>query len=210
VHKQCHPVHITTAHEILQRRKWQLCKSTLPPNHSGSWTRKEKIGFVIDRKFVHSQSCTLLAATRKPNHSLMLWHRRNLPFFTKLVEFRTRNNNFDELLRAVRCSMIVRYQLCLCASWDSMGVWGALCAPQRPPLPASRPESAQGRAQTPKFSANPRENKTLIHRQASLRRCGCWRPGLAAASCGCSRAAQTVACQPMSQRAKAARKGSRP
>jgi hypothetical protein len=25
VHKQCHPVHITTAHEILQRRKWQLC-----------------------------------------------------------------------------------------------------------------------------------------------------------------------------------------
>jgi hypothetical protein len=31
VHKQCHPVHITTAHEILQRRKWQLCKSTLPP-----------------------------------------------------------------------------------------------------------------------------------------------------------------------------------
>jgi hypothetical protein len=31
VHKQCHSVHITTAHEILQRRKWQLCKSTLPP-----------------------------------------------------------------------------------------------------------------------------------------------------------------------------------
>jgi hypothetical protein len=25
VHKQCHPVHITTAHEILQRRQWQLC-----------------------------------------------------------------------------------------------------------------------------------------------------------------------------------------
>jgi hypothetical protein len=22
VHKQCHPLHITTAHEILQRRKW--------------------------------------------------------------------------------------------------------------------------------------------------------------------------------------------
>jgi hypothetical protein len=36
VHKQCHPVHITTAHKILQRRKWQLCKSTLPPNHNGS------------------------------------------------------------------------------------------------------------------------------------------------------------------------------
>jgi hypothetical protein len=29
VHKQCHPVHITTAHAILQRRQWQLCKSTL-------------------------------------------------------------------------------------------------------------------------------------------------------------------------------------
>jgi hypothetical protein len=41
VHKQCHPVHITTAHEILQRRTWQLCKSTLPPNHSGSWARKQ-------------------------------------------------------------------------------------------------------------------------------------------------------------------------
>jgi Tfp pilus assembly protein PilV len=41
VHKQCHPVHITTAHEILQQRIWQLCKSTLPPNHSGSWARKE-------------------------------------------------------------------------------------------------------------------------------------------------------------------------
>jgi hypothetical protein len=41
VHKQCHRVHITTAHEILQRRKWQWCKSTLPPNHSGSWARKE-------------------------------------------------------------------------------------------------------------------------------------------------------------------------
>jgi hypothetical protein len=36
VHKQCHPVHITSAHEILHRRQWQLCKSTLPPNHSGS------------------------------------------------------------------------------------------------------------------------------------------------------------------------------
>jgi hypothetical protein len=70
-HKLCHPVHITTAHEVLQRRKWQLCKSTLPPNHSGSWTRKEKVGFVIHRKVVHSQSCTSLAATRKPNHSLM-------------------------------------------------------------------------------------------------------------------------------------------
>jgi hypothetical protein len=46
-------------------------KSTLPPNHSGSWTRKEKMGFVIHRKVVHSQSCTSLAATRKPNHSLM-------------------------------------------------------------------------------------------------------------------------------------------
>jgi hypothetical protein len=66
-----HPIHITTAHEILQRRKWQLCKSTLPPNHSGSWTRKEKMGFVIHRKVVHSQSCTSLAATRKPSHSLM-------------------------------------------------------------------------------------------------------------------------------------------
>jgi hypothetical protein len=71
VHKQCHPVHITTAHEVLQRRKWQLCKSMLPPNHSGSWTRKEKMGFVIHRKVVHSPSCTSLAATRKPNHSLM-------------------------------------------------------------------------------------------------------------------------------------------
>jgi hypothetical protein len=71
VHKQCHPVHITTAHDILQRRKWQLCKSTLPPNHSGSWTRKEKMGFVIHRKVVHSQSCTSLAATRKSKHSLM-------------------------------------------------------------------------------------------------------------------------------------------
>jgi hypothetical protein len=58
-------------HVILQRRKWQLCKSTLPPNHSGSWTRKEKMGFVIHRKVVHSQSCTSLAGTRKPNHSLM-------------------------------------------------------------------------------------------------------------------------------------------
>jgi hypothetical protein len=64
-------VHITTAHEILQLCKWQLCKSTLPPNHNGSWTRKEKMGFVIRRKVVHSQSCTSLAATRQPNHSLM-------------------------------------------------------------------------------------------------------------------------------------------
>jgi hypothetical protein len=79
VHKQCHPVHITTAHdflllllhEILQRRKWQLCKLTLPPNHSGSWAQKQQMGFVIHRKIVHSQSCTSLAATRKPNHSLM-------------------------------------------------------------------------------------------------------------------------------------------
>jgi hypothetical protein len=71
VHKQCQPVHIMTVHEILQRRKWQLCKSTLPPNHSGGWTRKEKMGFGIHRKVVHSPSCTSLAATRKPNHSLM-------------------------------------------------------------------------------------------------------------------------------------------
>jgi hypothetical protein len=46
-----------------------------------------------------------------------------MPLFTKLVEFRTRKNNFDGFLPAVRCSMIIRYQLCLCASWDSMGVW---------------------------------------------------------------------------------------
>jgi hypothetical protein len=71
VHKQCHPVHITTAHEILQRRKWQLCKSTLPPNHSGSWTRKEKMGFVIHGKVVHSQSCASLAATRKPIYAML-------------------------------------------------------------------------------------------------------------------------------------------
>jgi hypothetical protein len=71
VYKQCHPGHITTAHEILQRRKWQLRKSTLPPNHSGSWTRKEKMGFVIHRKVVHSQSCTSLAAMPKPNQPLM-------------------------------------------------------------------------------------------------------------------------------------------
>jgi hypothetical protein len=50
---------------------WQLCKSTLPPNHSGSWTREEKMDFVIHRKVVHSQSCTSLAATRKLNRSLM-------------------------------------------------------------------------------------------------------------------------------------------
>jgi hypothetical protein len=71
VHKQCHPVHITTAHEILQRQKWQLCKLTLPPNHSGSWARKEKLGFVIHSRIVHSQSCTSLAATRRPIQSLM-------------------------------------------------------------------------------------------------------------------------------------------
>jgi hypothetical protein len=35
VHKYCHPVNITTAKEIMQGRIWQLCKSTLPPNHSG-------------------------------------------------------------------------------------------------------------------------------------------------------------------------------
>jgi hypothetical protein len=29
------------------------------------------MGFVIHRKIVHSQSCTSLVATRKPNHSLM-------------------------------------------------------------------------------------------------------------------------------------------
>jgi hypothetical protein len=34
VQKQFHPVNITAAHEILQQREWQLCKSTLPPNHS--------------------------------------------------------------------------------------------------------------------------------------------------------------------------------
>jgi hypothetical protein len=28
VHKQCHPVHITAAHEILQRHEWQLCNAT--------------------------------------------------------------------------------------------------------------------------------------------------------------------------------------
>jgi hypothetical protein len=28
---------LTIAHEILQRRKMQLCKLTLPPNHSGRW-----------------------------------------------------------------------------------------------------------------------------------------------------------------------------
>jgi hypothetical protein len=70
VHKQCHSVNITTAHEILKRREWQLCNLTLPFNHSGSWTRKEKMGSVIHRKIVHSQSCTSLAATPKPNHSL--------------------------------------------------------------------------------------------------------------------------------------------
>jgi hypothetical protein len=40
VHQSCHPVKITTTHEILQRRKWQLCKSTIPPNHSRQWARQ--------------------------------------------------------------------------------------------------------------------------------------------------------------------------
>jgi hypothetical protein len=69
VHKQCHPVHITTAHEILQRRKWQLCKSTLPPNHSGSWARKE-CGWASSST---GRSCIPKAAHRlqpRANHSV--------------------------------------------------------------------------------------------------------------------------------------------
>jgi hypothetical protein len=35
--KKHHPVNIRRAHETLQQREWQLCKSTLRPNHSGTW-----------------------------------------------------------------------------------------------------------------------------------------------------------------------------
>jgi hypothetical protein len=67
-------------------------------------------------------------------------------------------DNFNGILRAVRCLLIIRYLLCLCASWASMG-----SGVQKPPLPATRPESAQERAQkAPVFSANPPENKTLL------------------------------------------------
>jgi hypothetical protein len=60
-----------TAHEIPQRRAQQLCKSTLPVNHSGIWARKKQMGCIIHRKIVRSQSCTSLAAMGKPKHSLM-------------------------------------------------------------------------------------------------------------------------------------------
>jgi hypothetical protein len=49
----------------------QLCKSTLPRSHSSSWARKGQVSLIINRKTRHIQSCTSLAATRKPNHSLM-------------------------------------------------------------------------------------------------------------------------------------------
>jgi hypothetical protein len=73
VHKRCQPVNdiMMTTHKILQRCKWQLCKSALSPNHSGRCARKGFMDFVIYRKIVHSQSCTSLATTRKPYHSLM-------------------------------------------------------------------------------------------------------------------------------------------
>jgi hypothetical protein len=71
MYKWCHPVNVTTPHEILQRRQCQLCKSTLLPNHSGSWALKAQMGFLIHRKIVHSQSGKCLQPTRKPNNSLL-------------------------------------------------------------------------------------------------------------------------------------------
>jgi hypothetical protein len=61
------PFNITTAHEILQLRAWQLCTLPLLPNRS-SWARTEQMSSIIHRKIVHSKSYTSLAATRKPNY----------------------------------------------------------------------------------------------------------------------------------------------
>jgi hypothetical protein len=71
-------------------------------------------------------------------------------------------NVFGDRFCAVRCSLMFRYMLCLCSSWDRMGIWRALRASLKPPLPATRPESAQVRAQAPSLSANPLEKKAVV------------------------------------------------
>jgi hypothetical protein len=88
--------------------------------------------------------------------SLGLRHQRVLPLLTKLVEFRTEN---EQLRQSVSCSAVftdISITVGLCASCYSVHLRRALRAPQKPLLPATRPESAQGRAKTPRFSANPR------------------------------------------------------
>jgi hypothetical protein len=63
---------ITIAHEILQRREWQLCKSMLPSNNSNSWARQEQVGLIIHSKTTHpdrSAAALSFLRQRKPKRN---------------------------------------------------------------------------------------------------------------------------------------------